>query len=82
MSVIEADLSDYITRGILSQYNKEGVLYPIIYFLKQLSPAKYNYEIYNNVTDFINRIVQVLRWDLRPVKISTQDTELMEPVEL
>ena len=47
MSVIEANLSNYITTGILSQYNKDGVLYFIIYFLKQLSPAKYNYEIYN-----------------------------------
>ena len=34
------------------------------------------------VTDFINRIVQVLKEDLYWVKISTQDIELMEPVEL
>ena len=47
MSVVEANLSDYITKGILSQYNEDGVLYFIIYFSKQLSPAKYNYEIYN-----------------------------------
>ena len=47
MSIIKADLSNYITRGILSQYNKEGVLYPVVYFLKWLSLAKYNYKIYN-----------------------------------
>ena len=47
MSIIEADLSNYVTGGILSQYNKDGVLYPIIYFLKWLSLAEYNYEIYN-----------------------------------
>jgi hypothetical protein len=47
MSVVEANLFNYITKGILSQYNKEGVLYPIVYFLKRLSPAKYNYKIYN-----------------------------------
>ena len=47
MSVVEADLSDYVTGGILSQYNEDGVLYPIVYFLKWLSPAKYNYKIYN-----------------------------------
>ena len=34
------------------------------------------------VTDLINRIVQVLKGDLYWVKISTQDAELMEPVEL
>ena len=44
---MEANSSNYITGGILSQYNKEGVLYPIAYFLKWLSPAKYNYKIYN-----------------------------------
>ena len=47
MSVIKANLSDYITRGILFQYNKDGVLHPIVYFLKRLNPAKCNYEIYN-----------------------------------
>ena len=47
MSIIKANLSSYITKDILSQYNKKGVLYPIIYFLKQLSPAKCNYKIYN-----------------------------------
>ena len=47
MSVIKANLSNYITRGILSQYNEDGVLYFIIYFLKQLNPAKCNYKIYN-----------------------------------
>ena len=47
MSVIKANSSNYITRGILSQYNKDKVLHPIIYFLKRLNPAKYNYKIYN-----------------------------------
>ena len=47
MSVVEANSSNYTTRGILSQYNKNKVLHPIAYFLKQLNPAKYNYKIYN-----------------------------------
>ena len=47
ISVIKANSSDYIIKGILSQYNKDGVLYPIVYFLKRLNPAKYNYKIYN-----------------------------------
>ena len=47
MSIIKADLSNYVTGGILSQYNKEGVLYPVAYFLKWLSPAECNYKIYN-----------------------------------
>ena len=47
MSVIKANLSNYIIRGILSQYNKDGVLYSIVYFSKRLNSAEYNYEIYN-----------------------------------
>ena len=47
MSIIKANSSNYTTKGILSQYNKNGVLYPIVYFLKRLNPAKYNYKIYN-----------------------------------
>ena len=47
MSVMKANSFNYITGGILSQYNKDGVLYPIVYFLKWLNLAKYNYEIYN-----------------------------------
>ena len=35
-----------------------------------------------DVTDFINRIVQVLRGDLYWVRISTQDAELIKPVKL
>jgi len=46
-NVSEADSSDYVTGGILSQYNEEGVLHPIAYFSKQLSPAECNYEIYD-----------------------------------
>ena len=34
------------------------------------------------ITDFINRIVQVLKGDLYWFKISVQDVELIKPVEL
>jgi len=47
MSVVKADLSDYVTGGILSQYNEEGVLHPMAYFSKWLSPAECNYKIYD-----------------------------------
>ena len=43
---------------------------------------RYSYYIYiKGVTDFINRIVQILRRDLGQVRISAQEAELMEPVE-
>ena len=34
------------------------------------------------IIDFINRIVQILKWDLKQLRISAQDTELIKPVEL
>ena len=34
-----------------------------------------------DITDLINRIVQVLKGDLYWVRISTRDAELMEPVK-
>ena len=34
------------------------------------------------VTDFINRIVQVLKEDLKRLAVNTQDIELIKPVEL
>ena len=34
------------------------------------------------ITDLINKIVQILKRDLRQLKISTQDAELIKLVEL
>ena len=45
--VVEADSSDHVTGGILSQYDPDGVLHPVAYFSKRLSPTECNYEIYD-----------------------------------
>src|SRR5438128_9889876 len=45
--LVEADASDYVSTGILSQRDEKEVLYPIAFFLKKHSSAEYNYEIYN-----------------------------------
>ena len=68
MSVIKANLSNYITRGILSQYNKDRVLYPIIYFSKRLNPAKYNYKIYNKELLAIIKYFKQWRPELKGTK--------------
>jgi len=44
---VEADSSDYVTAGILSQPDEYGVLRPVAYFSSRLNPAKYNYKIYD-----------------------------------
>ena len=33
--------------GVLSQHDDEGVLHPIAFFSKKMTPAECNYEIYN-----------------------------------
>ena len=45
--IVETDTSDYVSGGILSQYDKNGVLHPIAYFFKKHNSAKCNYEIYD-----------------------------------
>ena len=45
--MVKTDASDYVSEGILSQYNENDVLHLIAYFSKKHSPAEYNYEIYN-----------------------------------
>ena len=45
--IVETDASDYVSEGILSQYNKNGILHPIAYFFKKHNSAECNYEIYD-----------------------------------
>jgi hypothetical protein len=45
--IIETDASDYLSAGILSQRDDEGVLHPVAYCSKKNSPAECNYDIYD-----------------------------------
>jgi hypothetical protein len=45
--LVETDASEYVSAGILSQYDKEGRLHPIAYFSKKHTPAECNYKIYD-----------------------------------
>ena len=45
--MIKYNLSEYIMRGILSQYDNKRFLRPYIYFLKKNSPVKCNYKIHD-----------------------------------
>ena len=46
-AILETDSSDFVTGGILSQYDNEGILHPIAFYSKTIVPAKYNYYIYD-----------------------------------
>ena len=45
--VVKTDASDYVSEGILSQYDENDVLHSVVYFFKKHSSAECNYEIYN-----------------------------------
>jgi hypothetical protein len=44
---VETDTSDYVSAGVLSQYDDEGILHPVTFFSEKYSPAECNYEIYD-----------------------------------
>jgi hypothetical protein len=46
-AIIETDASDYVSAGILSQYDDEGILHLVTFFSKKRSPVECNYEIYD-----------------------------------
>jgi hypothetical protein len=46
-AILETDASDYVCAGVLSQYNDEGVLHPVAFYSKKMTPAECNYEIYD-----------------------------------
>src|SRR5258705_3103502 len=58
--IVETDASDYVSAGILSQYNDEGILYPFAYFSKKHSLVECNYEIYDK--ELIAIIIYFEEW--------------------
>jgi hypothetical protein len=44
---VECNASDFVSSGILSQEDDQGVLYLVAFMSKKYSPAKCNYKIYN-----------------------------------
>ena len=45
--IVETDASNYVSAGILSQYDDGGVLHPVVFYSKKHSPVECNYEIYH-----------------------------------
>jgi hypothetical protein len=45
--IMETNTSDYMSAGVLSEYDDDGILHPVTYFSKKHSCTKCNYEIYD-----------------------------------
>jgi hypothetical protein len=62
--ILEPDASDYVTAGVLSQYDEDGILHPVAFYSKRLSPAECNYEIYDKELLAIIRCFEQWRAEL------------------
>jgi hypothetical protein len=78
--VVESDSSDHVSAGVLSQYNKDGILRPVAYFSKRLNPAECNYEIYDKELLAIIRCFEQWRPELEgaafPIRVLTDHKNL------
>ena len=78
--IVKTDTSDYVSGGILSQYNKNDVLHPIAYFSKKHNSAECNYEIYDKELMAIIRTFEEWRLELEgstyPIDVITDDKNL------
>ena len=62
--VVETDASDYVTGGVMSQYDDTNTLRPVAYFSKRHFLAKCNYEIYDKELMAIIRCFEAWRPEL------------------
>ena len=77
---VECDSSDYVTSGVLSQKDSEGVLHPVAFFSRKMQPAECNYEIYDKELMAIVRCFEEWRPDLEgtdlPIQVLTDHKSL------
>lgn len=80
-AILETDSSDYVNGGVLSQYDDNGLLHPVAFYSKNLTPAECNYQIYDKELLAIIRCLEHWRPELEctdiPVKIFTDHKGLM-----
>jgi hypothetical protein len=65
--IVETDASDYVSAGVLSEYDDNGILHPVAYFSKKHSPVECDYEIYDKEPMAIIRAFEEWRPELQSV---------------
>lgn len=79
-STIECDSSDYVNAGCLSQPDEHGVLHPIAFFSRRLTPTECNYDIYDKELMAIVRSFEEWRAELEgagvPVEVISDHKNL------
>ena len=80
-AILETDSSDFVNGGVLSQHDGDGVLHPVAFYSKNLTPAECNYQIYDKELLAIIRCLEHWRPELEctdiPVRIFTDHKGLM-----
>ena len=79
-AILETDASDFVSAGVLSQYDDEGILRPVAFFSKKHSAVECNYEIYDKELLAIIRCLEEWRPELEgtetPVRVLTDHRNL------
>ena len=72
-AILETDASDFVSAGVLSQYDDEGILRPVAFSSKKHSAVECNYEIYDKELLAIIRCLEEWRPELEgtetPVRV-------------
>ena len=80
-AILETDSSDYVNGGVLSQYDDDGILHPVAFYSKNMTPAECNYQIYDKELLAIIRCLEHWRPELEctdvPVRIFTDHKGLI-----
>ena len=78
--IIETDASDYVSAGIMSQYDDNGVLHLVAYFSKKHLPAECKNEIYDKELMAIIRCFEEWRLELEstphPIRVLSDHKNL------
>jgi Reverse transcriptase (RNA-dependent DNA polymerase)/RNase H-like domain found in reverse transcriptase len=69
--ILETDVSDFVSVGVLSQYH-DDVLHPVAFFSKRHSPVECNYEIYDKELLVIIRAFKQWRPELEGAPLLIQ----------
>jgi hypothetical protein len=79
-TILETDASDYVSAGVMSQKDEEGVLRPVAFYTKKHTPTECNYEIYDKELMAIIRCLEEWQPELEgskiPIKIITDHRNL------
>jgi hypothetical protein len=78
--IVEMDASNYVSTGMLSQYNDDNILHPVAYFSKKHSPVECNYNIYDKELMAIVRAFKEwcpkLQSVINPIRVLSDDKNL------